>query len=160
LKVADPCAPVASVAVTVTEVPPSVVGVPLKVHVEVLKVSPAGVPVALHVIGPGVTTAVSLVAITSGVIAPAERLVVWLPGLVTVTVFGEVTVNVKMTVFVAVVLSVAVTCTENGLPVCVVGVPLITPVAVLMVSPGGRAVADHVNVVMPGSESVADIAWL
>src|SRR6266705_6822012 len=112
------------------------------VQVEALMDSPAGSPVAPHVIAPGVTTAVSLVPITSGVIAPAERTLVWLPGLVTVTVFGDVTVNVKVTAFEAVVLSVAVTVTENGLPACGVGVRLITPVVALMVSPGGRPVAE------------------
>lgn len=40
--------------------------------------------------------------------------------------------------FEAVVLSVAVTATGNGLPACVVVVPVIAPVAVLMLSPVGR----------------------
>jgi hypothetical protein len=40
-------------------------------------------------------------------------------------------------------LSVTVHCTRNGLPVLVVGVPVIAPVAVLNVSPVGSPVTDH-----------------
>ncbi len=64
----------------------------------------------------------------------------WLPGLVTVTTLWIV--QVKVADPDAPLVSVAVTVTENGLPVAVVGVPLITPVVALMVSPGGRPVAE------------------
>jgi hypothetical protein len=46
-------------------------------------------------------------------------------------------------------LSDTVTCTANGLPLLVVGVPLIMPVAATIVSPLGKPVADQVYVPPP-----------
>ena len=63
----------------------------------------------------------------------------WLPGLVTVTTLWIV--QVKVADPDAPVVSVAVTWTVNGLPVAVVGVPLITPVVLSMDRPGGSPVA-------------------
>ena len=59
----------------------------------------------------------------------------WAPGLGTVTTLWIV--QVKVTDPDAPVLSVAVTWTVNGLPVAVVGVPLITPVVLSMDRPDG-----------------------
>jgi hypothetical protein len=126
-----PWAPVESVAVTATLVVPMVVGVPLITQLPPLAamVSPAGSPVAVHVIVPGGTTPVSVTVTVSGVIGPAAMLLVWFAGAVTVIVFGDVIVMLKSADPDAPVLSVAVTCTANGLPVAVVGVPLIKQLA-------------------------------
>jgi hypothetical protein len=83
VKVADPCAPVPSVAVTVTLEVPWVVGVPV-ICPEELMLSPAGRPVAEKV---SVCPDAESVAWTcTGVIA-VPTLLVWLAGWVTVTVF-------------------------------------------------------------------------
>jgi hypothetical protein len=192
LKVADPCAPVESVAVT----PSSALGVPLKVQVELLKdrlcvlrrrggptrqgTSTFQVKVAVpeaEVLSVAVTCAVNVpgVELVVPLITPVEELmdspvgrpvadqvnvvmlesesvadmvrltdvlggVNWLPGLVTVTRLWIV--QVKVVEPTAPVVSCTVTCTVNGLPVVVVGVPLITPVVALTVSPVGSPVAE------------------
>ena len=69
-------------------------------------------------------------------------------------------VKLNVAVLDAPVMSVAVTLTVNGLPTAVVGVPLITPVSGFRLSPGGSPVLVQANVVMAGSESVADIVRL
>ena len=75
----------------------------------------------------------SAAATTNGVMAVPET-PDWFPGLVTVTVL--VTVQVKLVVAKYPSVSVAVMVTEE-VP-AVVGVPWITPVEVLIESPGGR----------------------
>src|SRR5579863_5595123 len=67
----------------------------------------------------------------------------WLPGLVTVTVLAPcgLIVQVKAAVPFAPVVSVTVTVTLNGLPVVVVGVPVISPVEELIARPVGRLAA-------------------
>ena len=45
--------------------------------------------------------------------------------------------------------SVTVTCTLNGLPVLVVGVPVMAPVPATRLNPPGNPVCDHVYVPVP-----------
>jgi hypothetical protein len=54
---------------------------------------------------------------------------------------------VSVNALVAVLLALSLTCTvnANGLPVAVLGVPLITPVEALRVNPGGRAPLDMIQ---------------
>ena len=55
--------------------------------------------------------------------------------------------------------SVTVTCTLNGLPALVVGVPVITPLPLPRLNPPGKPVCDHVYVpVPPVAVTVAEYA--
>jgi hypothetical protein len=56
-------------------------------------------------------------------------------------------------------LSLTVTLKLNGLPVAVVGVPLMTPVAALSVSPVGRDPLVTVQLLYGGAPPVAASAW-
>ena len=82
----------------------------------------------------------------SEAIAVPEFLV-WAPGLVTVTVL--LTVQLKVAEPWAPRESVAVSVTEYGVADPVVGVPAMAPVEVLKVSPAGRPVSDHDEIVPP-----------
>ena len=140
-------APEPSVAVTVTDEVPAVVGVPLTVPVELSIDSPAGRPVADHV---SVAVEEESVALTStGAMAVPDRSD-WSPGLVTATELVIVQANEAESV--APEPSVAVTVTDE-VP-AVVGVPLTVPVELSIDSPAGRPVADHVSVAVE-EESVA-----
>jgi len=88
--VAEPFAPLASVAVTVTEEVPGAVGVPLIVPVDELIDSPAGRPVADQVrVAPDWESVAEFV---TGVMAVPET-EDWFPGLETATVLVTVQVN-------------------------------------------------------------------
>src|SRR5215469_17616099 len=93
VKVADPDALVPSFAVTVTLAVCAVVGVPLITPVEELIDSPVGRPVAVYVRVWPEPESVALIAR----LTELPSVVVWAPGLVTVTVLtlGLVTVQVK-----------------------------------------------------------------
>src|SRR5258708_22027482 len=81
LNVADPCAPVVSVAVTVTELVAAVVGVPV-IRPEELMDRPAGRPVAEKVrVWPEAESLALTCKLTAVPTVPD-----WLPGLLTVTV--------------------------------------------------------------------------
>src|ERR1700722_12150496 len=81
LKEAEPCAPVVSVAVTVTFEVPAVVGVPEIRPVELID-RPAGSPLAVKVsVWPDAESVAPTCRLTAVPTVP-----VWLPGLVTVTV--------------------------------------------------------------------------
>ena len=81
LKEAEPCAPVVSVAVTVTLEVPAVVGVP-EIRPEELIDRPAGSPLAVKVsVWPDAESVAPTCRLTAVPTVP-----VWLPGLVTVTV--------------------------------------------------------------------------
>ena len=85
----DPLPPLASVAVTVTEEVPSLVGVP-EMRPEELIDSPRGSPLALQVTAkPPESVADSCRA------TEVLRLVDWLPGFVTLIVFGPLTVQLN-----------------------------------------------------------------
>ena len=138
VKVADPEAPVESVAVSVTEQVHGAVGVPLIVPVDELIERPAGRPVADHVkdVMPDSESVAELVTAVMAVPVTADVL----PGFATVTVL--VIVHVKVAVPDWLDGSVAVNVTEqvHG----VVGVPVTVPVDELIERPAGRPVADHV----------------
>ena len=82
----------------------------------------------------------------SGVMAVPE-VSVWAPGSATVTVLS--TVQSKTADPWASVLSVAVSVTEYGVALPVVGVPEMVPVVGSMLRPGGRPVADQPVMVPP-----------
>src|SRR5215471_11522816 len=85
LNVAEPDAPVVSVAVTVTLPLVAVVGVPEISPVEELMDRPAGSPVAPYVsVCPDAESLARICRLTA-----VPTVEVWLPGLVTVTVFPE-----------------------------------------------------------------------
>src|SRR4051812_22232567 len=85
VKVADPDAPVPSLAVTVTLKAPAVVGVP-EISPEELMLSPAGRPVAVKVsVCPEAESLAAICRLTA-----VPTVVVCAPGLVTVTVFAVV----------------------------------------------------------------------
>ena len=110
-KLAEPLAPVVSVAVTVTDEGPAVVGVP-EIRPEEEIDSPAGNPVADQVrVWPLAESAPCICKLTG-----LPTVEVWLPGLVTVTVLaaGEFTVQEKLAEPLAPVVSVAVTVTDVG----------------------------------------------
>ncbi len=134
VKVADPVYPLESVAVRVTEQAQAVVGVPVTAPVDVLIDSPAGRPVADH----EAMVAVDDESVAEGVRVPmaVPDVLVWVPGLATVTVL--VTFQVKVVEADRDWLSVAVTVTEQAQ--AVVGVPLTTPPDEID-SPAGRPVA-------------------
>ena len=137
-KLVDPAKPAPSVAVTVTEETPGVVGVPEMVPVEVLMASPVGKPEADQVsVAPG------WVSLAEGVsVEMAEPVtLVWLPGLVTMIVSETVQAKVAEPANgVGEPLSVAVTVTEHEHDA--VGVPEMAPVDGLIVSPVGRPLAE------------------
>jgi hypothetical protein len=133
VKVVFPLAPVGSVALTLTEYDPAVVALPLISPLELME-SPVGRPVALYV---RVMPPESVPTICR--LAEVPVVIDWVPGLVTLTVL--VTFQVKAAEPSKVALSVAVTSTLKGEPAAEVGVPLITPVPVLMESPVGSPVA-------------------
>jgi hypothetical protein len=91
LKVACPEKPALSVAVTVTEDDPAVVGVPVMAPVPELMESPAGSPVAVYEVMVAVDEESLAPADTVGIAAPDT--LDWLPGLFTVTVLVMVQVN-------------------------------------------------------------------
>jgi len=144
----DPANEAPSVAVTVTEEVPGVVGVPVTAPVEVLIASPAGRPAADQVkVAPDWESVAAVV-----IVAMAEPVTLdCAPGLVTTTVL--VVFQVKVALPWAVEPSVAVRVTEAAPGV--VGVPVMAPVVELIVSPAGRPVADQVSVAV-GLVSVAD----
>jgi hypothetical protein len=148
-KEADPAAPDPSVAVTVTDEAPAVVGEPEMAPEAGSIESPAGRPVADQV---SVAVDEESVAATDTTPMADPDTSVWSPGLVTDTVF--VVVHVSEADPDAPELSVAVSVTEQAQ--AVVGVPLIVPVVELIDSPAGRPVADQVNDDTPVCESVAE----
>ena len=128
---------------------PAVVGVPVTVPVVALIANPVGRPVADHE-AMVATEELSLTGrVRLAMAAPVAE--DFAPGLVTDTAF--VTVQVKVALPNAVVVSVAVSVTEQAH--AVVGMPEMVPVAELMTSPAGKPVADQVRV-WPAAESVAD----
>ena len=142
-----------SVAVMVTEQAHAVVGVPLITPVAEAMVTPTGRPVADQV-SPAVvaTDEVSVAVAVMLVMAVPDTLdLAVVVGVVTATVLVMVQAMVAVPVWAW--LSVAVTVTEQAH--AVVGVPLITPVAELMVTPAGRPVADHDEMVAPEPVVVA-----
>jgi hypothetical protein len=152
VKVAVPEAPEPSVALTVTDEVPAVVGVPVMVPLEAPIDSPAGNPVADHVmVGAGELCESVAVAVTGVMATPV--LLDWLAMGVTETVL--VMVQVKVAVPEAPEPSVALRVTDE-LP-AVVGVPVMVPVEASMDSPAGSPVADQVRVA-PDWESVAALS--
>ena len=148
-KLAEPAKEASSVAVTVTDEVPLVVGVPLMAPVELSMESPAGRPVADQL-----RMAVdeeSFPAMASGAMAEPD-VAVWAPGLVTVTTL--VMVQEKLAESLAPLPSAAVTVTDE-VP-AVVGVPLMAPVELLMARPAGRPEAVQVKVA-PDSVSEAEL---
>ena len=140
LKVADPLAPLPSLAVTVTEaaVRP-LVGVPEMTPVELLILRPVGSPVAEKVKAAPVW--LSEAAIGNGAIATL-CVEIWLPGEVTVTVLA--TFQVKLVVpLTPAVASVTVIVTDVVCALVPV-VPVISPAA-LSDSPLGRPEAVYVK---------------
>ena len=129
-----------SVAVTVTEQVQLVVGVPVMAPVAELMARPAGRPVADQVkVRPDWVSVADGLSVEIAVPTEADLD----PGLVTVTVLVTVQVKAEAEVDEAagVALSVREITTEHVQGV--VGVPLMTPVEALMVSPAGRPVALH-----------------
>jgi N-acetylglutamate synthase/N-acetylornithine aminotransferase len=132
---AESLAPEPSVAVTVTDDVPAVVGVPEMVPEEGSMARPAGRLVADHV---SVAVDVESVAVTStGVMAEPEPSD-WSPGLVTETTL--VTLHENEAVPVKPELSVAVTVTDD-VPAAV-GVPEMVPEVGSMARPSGSPVAE------------------
>jgi hypothetical protein len=142
---AEPLNPAPSVAVTVTDDTPGVVGVPEMVPIDELIERPAGRPVADQV---SVAPAwVSVAELVSGVMAePAPEDWADLP--VTVTVLVTVQVKAAEPAWPLLSLAVSTTDAEPG----VVGVPVMVPVELLIESPAGRPVADQV---ITGLEAVS-----
>ena len=139
-----------SVAVTVTEQAHAVVGVPLMTPVAEAMERPTGRPVAVQV--RVATEDVSVAAALTLVMAVPDTFdLVVVVGLVMATVL--VTVQAMVAVPVWAWLSVAVMVAEQAH--AVVGVPLMTPVAEAMVTPTGRPVADHEEMVAPEPVLVA-----
>jgi hypothetical protein len=93
VKVAEPEAPVVSVAVTVVLYVPAVLAVPLIRPVELLIDSPVGRPLAAYV---SVALAESVAEIWRLTVLPVT--VPWLPGLVTVTVLPVLVPDAKAVV--------------------------------------------------------------
>jgi hypothetical protein len=144
----EPENPAPSVAVTVTDDAPAVVGVPLIVPVVALIDRPAGRPVAAQVnVSPDWE---SVAEFASGVTDDPEA-DVWAPCPATDTVLAIAHENVAEPEEPEP--SVAVSVTEEVPPV--VGVPVTAPVVPLIESPVGSPVADHVRVA-PDWESEAD----
>ena len=138
-----------SVAVMVTAQAHAVVGVPLMTPAEEMTM-PTGRPVADQV--KVATDDVSVAVAVIGVMRVPDTLdLALVVGLVTATVL--VTVQAMVAVPVWAWLSVAVMVAEQAH--AVVGVPLMTPVAEAMVTPAGRPVADHDEMVAPDPELVA-----
>jgi hypothetical protein len=143
LNVADPVWPAESVAVTVTEVVPAVVGVPVTAPVAELIERPAGRPVADHEAMVAVDEE-SVAELVSAVMAEPDT-EVWLVCPATVTVLVIVQENVVEAA--RAWESVAVTVTEE-VP-AVVGVPVTAPVAELIERPAGSPVAPKVTELPP-----------
>ena len=131
--------PAESVAWTVAEKLPAVVGVPVMTPA-VDKLRPGGSE-------PAVTDQPvdEMVAVEDDVVAESVRVamavpefLVWAPGLVTVTML--LTVQLKVADPVSPRLSVAVIVTEYGVALPVVGVPVKAPVEVLNDRPAGMPV--------------------
>ena len=141
---AEPLKPALSVALTVTEHVQAVVGVPVMAPLLELMDSPAGSPVAVHEEIVAVDDE-SWAELDSVEMAVPDRFDC-APGLVTVTVLLTVQVNEVFALNASE--SVAVTVTEQAH--AVVGVPLMTPVPLLIVRPAGRPVAAKVTVLPPG----------
>ena len=138
-----------SVAVMVTAQAHAVVGVPLMTPAEEMTM-PTGRPVADQV--KVATDDVSVAVAVIGVMRVPDTLdLAVVVGLVTVTVL--VTVQAMVAVPVWAWLSVAVMVAEQAH--AVVGVPLMMPVAEAMVTPAGRPVADHDEMVAPEPVVVA-----
>ena len=138
-KLVDPAKPAPSVAVTVTEETPGVVGVPEMVPVEVLMASPVGKPVADQVsVAPDWVSAPALVSVEMAEPVTFD----WLDLAVTATVL--VIVHEKVAEPADPLLSVAVKVTVETPGV--VGVPVIAPPELAMASPTGRPLAVHVRV--------------
>ena len=131
--------PAPSVAVTVTDETPAVVGVPVMVPDEPSIDRPAGRPVALHV---NVSPACESVAVSGRPVMGVPEAEVWAPCPVTVTVLAMDHENVADPENPAP--SVAVTVTEDVPPA--VGVPVTSPVDGSIDRPAGRPVADQVTV--------------
>ena len=127
----------------VTEQVQNVLGVPVMAPVPDAMANPAGRPDWVHV-----SVAVDDVSVAIGVRVEMALPLLdrWAAMAVTATVL--VMVQVKATEFEALVLSVAVTVTEETPGV--VGVPEMVPVEVLMASPVGKPVADQVSVAHDG----------
>jgi len=128
---------------------PAVVGVPVTVPVAALIVNPVGRPVADQEAMVATGELSLTVSVRLAMATPVGD--DFAPGLATVTAF--VTVQLKVALANAAVVSVAVSVTEQAH--AVVGVPEMVPVAELMTSPAGRPLADQVSV-WPEAESLAD----
>ncbi len=144
---AVPAKPESSVAVTVTDDVPAVVGEPLMVPVAGSMARPSGRPVADQV---RVALDDESVADSSTGVMAEPDWSDWSPGLVTETV--SVTVQENEAVPAKPESSVAVTVTDD-VP-AVVGVPLMTPDEGSMARPAGRPVAEYARVAVD-DESVA-----
>ena len=142
-----------SVAVTVTAQAHAVVGVPLMMPVAEAMERPTGRPVAVQVSPAAVATEDVSVAteVTLVMAVPDTFDLAVVVGLVMATVL--VTVQAIVAVPVWAWLSVAVMVAEQAH--AVVGVPLMTPVAEAMLTPAGRPVADHEEMVAPEPVLVA-----
>ena len=138
-KLVDPAKPAPSVAVTVTEETPGVVGVPVIEPVEALMASPAGRPVADQVsVAPDW---VSLAAFMS--VEMAEPVTFdWFALAVTATVLVIVHEKVAEPAEPLPSVAVKVTVKTPG----VVGVPVIAPPELAMAIPAGSPLAVHVRV--------------
>ena len=141
-----------SVAVTVTAQAHAVVGVPLMTPADEME-RPTGRPVAVQVSPAAVATEDVSVAteVTLVMAVPDTFDLAVVVGLVMATVL--VTVQAIVAVPVWAWLSVAVMVAEQAH--AVVGVPLMTPVAEAMLTPAGRPVADHEEMVAPEPVLVA-----
>jgi hypothetical protein len=147
-------ADVASVAVTTTlkGLPVAVDGVPVIVPVAALMLKPAGSPVADHVYGAVPPVADTVVDVYAAPTVPEGSAAGPMMASVTPTVSEYVLVTTADAV------SIAVTTTLKGLPVAVVGVPVIVPVPALMLKPAGSPVADQVyGAVPPVADTVVDV---
>jgi hypothetical protein len=143
VKAVVPEYPAESVAFTVTELDPGVVGVPVMVPLVPLMESPAGKPVADHEVMVAVEDE-SVAPLVSGVMAVPVTFD-WTLWATTVTVL--VIFQVKLVVAVRVCESVAVTVTEQAQ--AVVGVPVMAPLEELIERPAGRPVAEKVTELPP-----------
>ena len=152
-KLVDPAKPAPSVAVTVTEETPGVVGVPVMTPVEVLMASPVGKPVADQVsVAPDWVSAPALVSVEMAEPVTFD----WLDLAVTATVLVIVHEKVALPELAGEALSVAVMVT--GVTPGVVGVPVIAPVDASMDRPAGRAEA--VQAVTEAPEELVEAAGL
>ena len=146
-KIARPCSsvrPRVSVARTLKSTVPTVVGVPVIAPVEVVSVRPDGrAPVTmLHVTAPFLLVAASVPLYGSPTLPPGKVVVVISGGMGPSTIV----MNRAFSVLRGIV-SVARTVKLNG--PTVVGVPVMAPVVLFKVRPGGRLPAETLQVTAP-----------